>query len=101
MNSLREIAYRLDPARWVRDVLGCGTGALAGGIAARAARRVHSGIDGAAEWQNDGGRLGDGACGGVYAGVTVSGRVPGPTSKCRSRPTRARGAVKVRRQADQ
>ena len=22
MNSLREVAYQLDPARWVRDVLG-------------------------------------------------------------------------------
>ena len=36
MSQLRELAYRLDPALWVREVLGVDANAMAGSIAAGA-----------------------------------------------------------------
>ena len=47
MNSLREIAYRIDPVLWVREVLGLEPARVAGRIPARAARRLDPGADGA------------------------------------------------------
>ena len=50
MNTHREIAYRLDPALWMREVLGINAARMAGDISARAARRIYAGLDGSAGW---------------------------------------------------
>ena len=60
MNNLREIAYRLDPVLWVREILGM-TPARWQETFLRAPRGASIlGIDRAAGWQNDGGCMGDG-----------------------------------------
>ena len=49
MNPMREIAHRLDPALWVREVLGMTPHAWQETVSAAPRRGVHSGADGAPE----------------------------------------------------
>ena len=44
MNKLREVAYRIDPVLWVREILKHDADPLAGDIPARAARGFHFGL---------------------------------------------------------
>ena len=67
MNSLREVAHQLDPARWVRDVLGVEPAPWQEKLSACAAGGIHSGIDSAPEWQNHRCGVGDGAYGSFHA----------------------------------
>ena len=84
MNTHREIAYRLDPALWVREVLGMSPHGVAGEISARTTRGIHSGADGAAGRQNHHRGLGDCAFHGFYCRVVVRDRLSGATAKCGS-----------------
>ena len=68
MNTNREIAYQVDPALWVREVLGMTPDVVAGDISARTTRGIHSGADGATGWQDHHRGLGDCALHAFYAG---------------------------------
>ena len=67
MSKLRDIAYRIDPALWVREVLGVEPDAVAGDISARAAGRLDHGADRAAGRQDHDRGVGDCAFHAVYA----------------------------------
>ena len=79
MNNLREVAYRLDPALWVREVLGvepqpwqeeflrAPRGASILALTGRQMRQDHRR------------RLGNGACSLVHARFAQRGRLPGAT----------------------
>ena len=84
MNNLRQAAYHIDPALWVRDVLGVDPDGLAGNVPACAARRLDPGLDRAPGRQDHDGGLGDCARDGVHAGVVVGDRLSGAAPERRS-----------------
>ena len=61
MNPNREIAYRVDPALWVREVLGITADVMANEVPACTTGVIHSCFDRTTGWQNDGSCLGNGA----------------------------------------
>jgi hypothetical protein len=100
MNNVREIAYRIDPVLWVRDVLGAEPAPWqdellraprGASILALTARQ--SGKTTAAAWAM--------AHAAVFMPGSLSVVACRPTPKRRSGPAGARDAVKSRRQADQ
>ena len=64
--QVREIAYRLDPVLWVREILQYLPDGMAGDLSALAARGIHSGVDGAASRQDHHRGVGDCAFYAVY-----------------------------------
>ena len=52
MNTNREIAYRLDPVRWMQDVLGITPRPWQETVPTHASRGIHSCLDRTAGWQN-------------------------------------------------
>ena len=95
MNPASEIAYRLDPALWMREVLGITPHALAEDISARTAGRIHCRPDRAAGWQNHRRRGGNGPFCRVHAGVAVGGCLSHAKPKRRSAPQGARMVLKA------
>ena len=84
MSNLRELAYRVDPVLWVREILGVTPTALARNISALAARSIHSCVDGAPKWQNNHGCMGDCALQVVLARFVVGDWLSRATPKCGS-----------------
>ena len=100
MNTNREIAYRLDPVLWVREVLGI-TPRPWQETFLRAPRGASIlGIDRAASWQNHRRGVGNGTYGYVYAWIAVCRRLPRSTAERRSRPQGAGNGFKGRCNTD-
>ena len=73
MNTHREVAYRVNPALWMQDVLGITAARLAEDISACSARRIHCRPDRASGGQNHRRRGGNGPFCRVYARIAVCG----------------------------
>ena len=101
MNLYHEIAYRIDPVCWMRNVLGMtprgwqeeflrvalGQDVLV--LTARASRQDHRGC------------LWDGAYRTFQARISIRRGLSGPAAKCRTAPQGARHGHESRRRADQ
>ena len=82
MNNLREVAYLIDPALWVREVLGVEPQPWQEEFFKGAQRRIHSGADRAPDRQDRRRRrrrLGNGKCSLVHAWFAQRGRLPSAT----------------------
>ena len=86
MNTHREIAYRIDPALWMREVLGMAPrpwqekflcaprGASMLALTARQVGKTTAAAVGMAQFRH------------VHAGLTLCGGLPYPAAECRGRP---------------
>ena len=101
MTDFRQAAYQIDPALWVREVLGVDPNGLAGDLPARAARRLDPRLDRPPGRQDHDRRLGDCARDAVHAGVVVGDRLSGAAPERRSGASRPRHPAQGRRQARQ
>jgi hypothetical protein len=90
MNNLREIAYRLDPVLWVREVLGVEPAKWQEEFLRATPGRLHSGADRAPVWQDHHRCLGHGTYSFVCARFAQRGRLPCATPERRGRPARPR-----------
>ena len=79
MNNLREIAYRLDPVLWVREVLGVTPTPWQETFLRSPLGSIHSGINGAASGQDDHCGVGDCALHVVLARLVVGDWLSGST----------------------
>src|SRR5215475_4529816 len=99
MNNLREVAYRIDPALWVREVLGVAPTKWQEDFL-RAPRGASILALTAHQCGKDHHRsLGNGAYSFVLSRFTQRGRLPGATPERRGRPARPRCRHQGRRQA--
>ena len=90
LSNLRQAAYHIDPAVWVRDVFRRQPHDLAGNLPADAARRFDPGLDFAPGRQDHNRSLGDRARHAVYARLVVGDCLPGPAGRA---PKRCGGSV--------
>ena len=99
MSKLRELAYRLDPVLWVREVLQTIPTSWQETYlrSPRGAALLVS--DRAAGRQDHGGGLGHRPYDGVLSTIVVGDRVPSATTERRSGTAGARGAVEGRTKA--
>ena len=98
MNTVREIAYRIDPALWMQEVLGI-TPPRWQKTFLRAPRAHPFCSDGASGWQNHRRRCGNGAFCIVHARVSLCDCLSRATPKCRSPAASARDCAQGRRRA--
>ena len=99
MTNFRQAAYQIDPALWVREVLGVTP--TAGRRRSRAARRVYPSADRPPGRQDHDRGLGDCTRHAVYAGVVVGDCLSGAAPERRSSAPRPRHRAQDRRQACQ
>ena len=85
MNKTREIAYRIDPVLWVREILGVTPAAWQETFLRTPRGASILALTAATGWQDHHGGVGDCAFHAIYARLVVCDCLSGATPECGSR----------------